>query len=114
MSISGNGRTPSHSLGIAPHRFSVGQIVRLTSRVGVWPKTDDVYHITATLPARDDMLQYRIRSDNERHERVAAEDNLELVRTSPGADSEVFRSWTSRPATEGAATLAIGQKRGNR
>lgn len=114
MSISGN-RTLNHSLEIAPHRFAVGEIVRLTSRIGVWPKTDEVYRITATLPPRDDALQYRIRSDNERHERVATEDNLELVRTPPGAENAVFSSWTTdRPATEGPASVAIGQKRGNR
>ncbi len=113
MSISDN-HTPNHSLEIAPHRFAIGQIVRLTNRVGVWPKTDEVYRITATLPARDDALQYRIRSDNERHERVATEDNLELVRASPGAQGAVFSSWTAGPVAERPASVAIGQKRGNR
>jgi hypothetical protein len=72
-----------HFADVAPHRFAVGEVVRLTSRIGDWLKTDEVYRITGTLPARDNSLQYRIRSDNERYERVAIEDSLELVRTEP-------------------------------
>jgi len=59
--------------------FNVGQIVRLKSRFGVSPKTAEFYRVTGTLPPRDNSLQYRIRNDGERHERVATEDNLEPV-----------------------------------
>jgi hypothetical protein len=38
-----------------------------------------IYHITGTLPPSGEYPQYRIRSDEERHERVATQDNLELV-----------------------------------
>ncbi len=37
----------------------------------------ETFRVVATLPERNDLLQYRIRSDNERHERVTTEDNLE-------------------------------------
>ena len=39
----------------------------------------DIYRITGTLPARGDSLQYRIRNDDERHERVTTQDSLEPV-----------------------------------
>jgi hypothetical protein len=61
------------------HQFSVGQIVRIKGRSGGFPKADAVFRITATLPTRDNFPQYRVRSDRESHERVAAEDALELV-----------------------------------
>jgi hypothetical protein len=93
----------------ASHRFSVGDLVRLTSRIGVWPKTDEIYHITATLPARDNLLQYRIRSDNERHERVATEDNLEPVRTAPSAESAVFAPRPAQPAVQKPAIVSKGE-----
>jgi hypothetical protein len=41
----------------------------------------EIYRITGLLPARDDSLQYRIRSDEERHERVVREDELEEMST---------------------------------
>ena len=43
-------------LEAANHQFSVGQIVRMRSRSGVFPKTDEVFRITRTLPARDNLL----------------------------------------------------------
>ncbi|WP_309083147.1 hypothetical protein [Chelativorans sp.] len=61
------------------HLFSVGQMVRLRGQVGLPPNAAEFYRVTATMPARDNSLQYRIRSEEERHERVAAESNLELV-----------------------------------
>jgi hypothetical protein len=61
----------------ATHRFAVGQAVRLKGGFG--RPVLDIYHITGTLPPRGDSLQYRIRNDDERHERVTTEDNLEPV-----------------------------------
>ena len=66
------------------HLFTIGQAVRLRGNFGTFPKTSEIYHITGTLPARGDSLQYRIRSDGELHERVATQDSLEPVDTSPG------------------------------
>lgn len=59
------------------HLYSIGQVVRLKG--GMPAKATDVYQITGTLPRRGNSPQYRIRNDAERHERVAAEDSLELV-----------------------------------
>lgn len=61
------------------HRFAVGQSVRLISRLGLSLKTAENYRITGTLPKQGKEMQYRIRNEDERHERVATEDCLELI-----------------------------------
>ncbi|MBA8904626.1 hypothetical protein [Aminobacter ciceronei] len=61
------------------HRFTVGQMVRIKSRIGIAVKDAETFHVKATLPAKDGSPQYRIRSDGENHERVTTEDNLEDV-----------------------------------
>jgi len=58
----------------ATHDYAVGEAVRL--KRAPW-KSGDIYHITVTLPPIGDMPQYRIRSDDERFERVARQDDLE-------------------------------------
>lgn len=64
------------------HLFTIGQAVRLRGGFRTFPKTSEVYRITGMLPPREDSPQYRIRNDDERHERVTTQDNLELVRPS--------------------------------
>lgn len=66
------------------HRFAIGQTVRLQSSFGMSLRTAELYRVTATLPLRDCSPQYRIRSDEERHERVTTEDNLEEVESARG------------------------------
>lgn len=64
---------------VPTHLFAVGQSVKLK---GGFPRPGlaaDIYRITGTLPPRGDSLQYRIRNDDERHERVTTEDSLEPV-----------------------------------
>jgi hypothetical protein len=61
------------------HRFAIGQSVRLRGRFGMPLDAAEVFRITATLPARDNSPQYRMRNDEERHERVTTEDNIEEV-----------------------------------
>lgn len=61
------------------HRFAIGQTVRMRTVIGVPSKAAETFKVTATLPSRDGSLQYRIRSETETHERVAAENNLEQV-----------------------------------
>jgi hypothetical protein len=68
---------------MADHRFAIGQPVRLKGSFGMATKTAETYRITGTLPAKDNSPQYRIRNDDERHERVATEDSLEQIETSP-------------------------------
>ena len=63
---------------MAAHLYSIGQEVRLKSRIGMSPTAAEIYRVTARLPAVQNSLQYRIRNDEERHERVATEDSLEI------------------------------------
>src|SRR5688500_1265597 len=73
---------PSHRAiprDAAKHLFSIGQSVRLKGGFQTAPKLGDVYRITATLPPRDNLFQYRVRHDEERHERVATQDRLEPI-----------------------------------
>ncbi|WP_417666762.1 hypothetical protein [Roseibium sp.] len=63
------------------HRYSVGQTVRMTGWSRISSYSARTYRVVATLPEQDNVLQYRIRSDDERHERVTSEDNLEKVDT---------------------------------
>ncbi|MCT7376954.1 hypothetical protein [Chelativorans salis] len=65
----------------AAHLFTVGQTVRLKGSFGRSALPSDIYRITGTLPPQGDSPQYRIRSDDERHERVTTQDSLEPVRT---------------------------------
>ncbi|HEV2503685.1 MAG TPA: hypothetical protein VGV39_11445 [Mesorhizobium sp.] len=61
------------------HLFAIGQAVRLKSGFARPTLPADTYRITGTLPARGVSPQYRIRNDDERHERVTTQDNLEPV-----------------------------------
>lgn len=69
------------------HLYAMGQAVRL--KAGFFPssKIADIFHITGILPPRNEMPQYRIRSDGERHERVATQDILEPVSPVPTSDN---------------------------
>jgi hypothetical protein len=74
----------------ATHRFAVGQTVRLRRGFGTATKTTEIYRITGTLPPREDSPQYRIRNDDERHERVTTQDSLEPVDTSPASEDSTL------------------------
>lgn len=60
------------------HLFAVGQRVRIKNGMFV-QRSAETYLVTAKLPPRGDLLQYRIRHDEERHDRVMTEDGLELA-----------------------------------
>jgi hypothetical protein len=70
------------------HLFNVGQAVRLKGGFGQPFQSAEIYRITGTLPPRGESPQYRIRSDDERHERVTTQDSLEPVRISPAGDGD--------------------------
>ena len=98
MNIRAPGHTRVTPLETAVHQFTVGQIVRIRSKSGVFPKTDDVFRITRTLPIQDNFPQYRLRNDGESYERVAAEDALELVGAELAGRADaagVGTGWTS-------------------
>jgi hypothetical protein len=61
------------------HLYALGQSVRLKGSFSTFPKPTEIYQVTGRLPPRGDSLQYRIRSDGERYERMATEDSLEPV-----------------------------------
>lgn len=69
-------------------RFTIEQAVRMNNRFGLSSSTAETYRITTAIPpAREDNSpQYRIRNDDERHERVTTEDSLEElpVPSAPG------------------------------
>jgi len=73
----------------ATHIFKIGQAVRLTGLIGRSSQVEGVFRITGTLPPIGDSLQYRIRNENERHERVTTQENLEPATTlpTPGRDT---------------------------
>ena len=58
------------------HVYVIGQEVRMRSSFRRLPTT---FKIIATMPPNGGDLQYRIRSDEENHERVTTQDNLEPV-----------------------------------
>ncbi|MGE0409670.1 MAG: hypothetical protein AB7P23_10475 [Amphiplicatus sp.] len=60
------------------HRFKLGQWVTLSPGFGYARKSDALYEIVALLPAERAHVQYRIRSQAEAFERVAAENELML------------------------------------
>lgn len=63
------------------HLFAIGQMVRLRGGLGMPRAGADIFLITGTLPPCGDSLQYRIRNDEERHERVTTQDNIEPIST---------------------------------
>jgi len=72
------------------HRFAVGQSVRLKGGFGLAPGATGIYRVTKTLPERDDSPQYRIRKDEDRHERVTTEDCLEAIKEEQSLQDSVF------------------------
>ena len=71
----------------ATHLYAVGQAVRLKGNFGTFPKTAEIYRVTGMLPARGDSPQYRIRNEEERHERVTTQDSLDPVHVSPDGEN---------------------------
>ena len=75
----------------ATHLFAVGQAVRLKRGFNRAYSPSDTYQVTATLPPQGGYLQYRIRNDKERHERVVTQNSLEPVAAfSPGSDATLM------------------------
>lgn len=55
------------------HKFKIGQRVNYLRR----ERASGVYQVTQLLPSERDTFQYRIKSANERHERVVKEYELD-------------------------------------
>ncbi|WP_165358082.1 hypothetical protein [Mesorhizobium sp. Pch-S] len=92
------------------HLFSVGQAVRLKGNFGTFPKTEDIYHVTGTLPPQGGSPQYRIRNDDERYERVTTQDHLEPVRMAPAEDGATLIERTFSHGQRTATQQSRDQK----
>jgi hypothetical protein len=64
---------------LGSHRFKVGQSVTYTAGRKGGAGSSSVYKITQLLPPERDEWQYRIKSADEPHERVAKEADLKRV-----------------------------------
>ena len=60
------------------HRFHLGQPVEFNPPRGIYAARG-VYVVTAKLPERDGVFEYRVRSAGEEHERAALENELSAV-----------------------------------
>jgi hypothetical protein len=70
------------------HRFVIGQKVRMKGGSSYTSaNSGDIYQITAMLPAAGGSPQYRIRNEEERHERVCTQDMLESAGKRSSDDS---------------------------
>lgn len=60
------------------HKFHLGQPVEFNPPRGIYAPRG-VYVVTAKLPERDGVFEYRVRSASEEHERMALENELSAV-----------------------------------
>ncbi len=70
---------------MSSHHFVTGDIVCFQSRAMM--NLPDSFEITALLPQREGTLQYKIRSEHEKFERVVREDDIELVHARPATNN---------------------------
>jgi len=68
---------------MAKNIFTKGQQVSLQSRVGLSPRTPVEFTVLMRLPDNSGKPQYRIRNEEQGHERVEQGSNLELIETAP-------------------------------
>jgi hypothetical protein len=64
---------------MAKNIFTKGQRVTLQSRVGLSPRTPMDFTVLMRLPDNQGKAQYRIRNEEQGHERVEQGSNLELM-----------------------------------
>jgi hypothetical protein len=78
----------------------VGQTVRLRGSFGASRTTAEIYPVTGTLPPKGGSPQYRVRNDDERHERVTTRDRLEPASLKPGGEgaSLIEKTFCSTPS----------------
>ena len=78
--------------------FEIGQAVRFRGNAG-WPHSSaGIYHVTGTRPGEGDTLQYRIRSDDESHERVVAQKDLQPadIQRTDGSETLMEKTFGAR------------------
>jgi hypothetical protein len=62
---------------MATHKFSIGQALQFSPSLGEDSKRKGRYKVVRQLPETGNMLQYRIKSEMDGHERVVREDQVE-------------------------------------
>jgi hypothetical protein len=72
------------------HLYRTGEIVTLDSRAGYSLKSDLTFMVVAQLPPLGSDLQYRIKSIDEPHARVALEHHLIRALPRSGSVPDVF------------------------
>lgn len=72
------------------HLYLVGQTVTLNRGAGFVSKAGDTFKVSAQLPPSGDVLQYRIKSDEEPYERVVAESQLTQGSSTGGSNEGIF------------------------
>jgi len=63
------------------YHYALGDLVCFQSRS--FMSLPDLFEVIALLPPRDGIVQYRIKSEYEKFERVVQEDDIELVHDKP-------------------------------
>ncbi|MFI4996168.1 MAG: hypothetical protein ACHQAQ_10345 [Hyphomicrobiales bacterium] len=61
------------------HLYKISQNVLLAEHAGINLKLAATYKIVATLPERESELQYRVKGDHERFERVVGEYQITAI-----------------------------------
>ena len=61
------------------HKFKIGQSVSFTSGSFDRGRANGIYKVTQLLPLEGEDYQFRIKSGNELHERVAKENQLSRI-----------------------------------
>lgn len=94
------------------HRFAIGQVVKLKGGFGQPVLLPGVFRVTGLLPATEGQPQYRVRNDEERHERVAIQANIAPAGThdTPATGTIVEGIYGLRPAA-GASAAPKGRKK---
>ena len=71
-------RVPDTGCPMPSHKFNIGETVRVRAAIGR-NVPGGVYEVTRQLPHNGSEFEYRIKSANEEHERVARESELTRV-----------------------------------
>ena len=100
--------------GEPPHLFSVGQAVRLVTPYGMSRPSVEIFKVTAKRPARDNCPQYLIRNEDERHERMASQDDLEPAGILPisSNDALIERTFSNGQGTKAQQSRATETETG--
>lgn len=84
------------------HRFAIGQAVKLKGGFGQPVILPGVFRVTGLLPATEGQPQYRVRNDEERHERVAIQANIE-----PAGNQAVSATANTADGVHGTRPAAV-------